>query len=97
MTEAKPNRVQGMVRSVDQYRNSDPKAVCDGSPAQVLYAVTDARHDVLALWSACETSAVTIGLLLGALKEIAGNGDATGRNPQLMVNIAREALAKANA
>lgn len=44
------NRIQGMVRSIDQYRNGDPKAVADGSYAQVLYALTDYKHDVQVLW-----------------------------------------------
>lgn len=44
------NRVQGMVRSIDQYRNCDPKAIADGSYAQILYALTDDKHDVLVLW-----------------------------------------------
>lgn len=48
--EKAPNRVQGMVRSIDQYRNGDPKAIADGSHAQVLYALTDYKHDVLVLW-----------------------------------------------
>ncbi|EYR81439.1 hypothetical protein [Shinella sp. DD12] len=48
--EKAPNRIQGMVRSIDQYRNSDPKAIADGSFAQVLYALTDYKHDVLVLW-----------------------------------------------
>lgn len=48
--EKAQNRVQGMVRSIDQYRNGDPKAVADGSYAQVLYALTDYKHDVLVLW-----------------------------------------------
>ena len=45
------NRIQGMVRSIDQYRNGDPKAVADGSYAQVLYALTDYKHDVQVLWN----------------------------------------------
>ncbi|WP_439604725.1 hypothetical protein [Shinella sp.] len=48
--EKAPNRIQGMVRSVDQYRNGDPKAIADGSYAQVLYALTDYKHDVIVLW-----------------------------------------------
>lgn len=44
------DRIQGMVRSINQYRNGDPKAICAGSDAQILYAMTDARHDVLVLW-----------------------------------------------
>lgn len=43
-------RIQGMVRSIDQYRNGSQKAVADGSYAQVLYALTDYKHDVLVLW-----------------------------------------------
>ena len=42
--------IQGMVRSIDQYRNGQPKAVADGSYAQILYALTDYKHDVLVLW-----------------------------------------------
>lgn len=48
--EKAPNRIQGMVRSIDQYRNGDPKAIADGSHAQVLYALTDYKHDILVLW-----------------------------------------------
>ena len=33
--------------------------------------------------------------MLAALREIAGNGDATGRNPQLMVDRALAAIARA--
>ncbi|WP_349506974.1 hypothetical protein [Agrobacterium pusense] len=33
--------------------------------------------------------------VLAALREIAGNGDGTGRNPQLMVDAALAAIAKA--
>ena len=44
------DRVQGMVRSITQYRNGDPKAIVAGSAAQVLYALTDAHHDVFCLW-----------------------------------------------
>lgn len=33
--------------------------------------------------------------LLAALQEVAGNGDGTGRNPQLMVDAAIAAIAKA--
>lgn len=48
--EKTPNRIQGMVRSIDQYRNGRPKAVADGSYAQVLFALQDMRHDILVLW-----------------------------------------------
>lgn len=50
LIEPTKTRVQGMVRSIDQYRNCDPKAIADGSYAQVLYALTDDRHDILVLW-----------------------------------------------
>lgn len=48
--EKAPNRIQGMVRSIEQYRNGDPKAVAAGSHAQVLFALQDMRHDILVLW-----------------------------------------------
>ena len=47
---AEKNRIQGMVRSIDQYRNGQPKAVAAGSPAQILYALEDSRHDLIVLW-----------------------------------------------
>ncbi|WP_242221584.1 hypothetical protein [Shinella zoogloeoides] len=50
-------RIQGMVRSIDQYRNGQPKAVADGSYAQILYALTDYKHDVLVLWDFAVSSA----------------------------------------
>jgi hypothetical protein len=61
MSETTKNRVQGMVRSIDQYRNGDPKVIMAGPHAQALYyALTDARHDVLALWSFAESSVAEI-------------------------------------
>ncbi len=48
--EAK-NRAQGMVRSMDQWRNMVPKAVMAGSQAQIEYALIDAKHDIEAMWS----------------------------------------------
>ena len=50
-------RIQGMVCSIDQYRNGDPKAVADGSYAQVLYALTDYKHDILVLWDFAASAA----------------------------------------
>lgn len=35
-------------RTIDQWRNMIPQAVCEGSPAQVLYCVTDARLSIIA-------------------------------------------------
>lgn len=48
--EKPKNCIQGMVRSIDQYRNCEPKAIADGSYAQVLCALTDDKHDILVLW-----------------------------------------------
>lgn len=53
-TAPKPNRVQGMVRSMDQWRNMEAKAVAAGSPAMIEYALIDAAHDIEALWLKCE-------------------------------------------
>jgi hypothetical protein len=36
-------------RTLEQWEKMVPQAVCDGSPAQVLFCITDAQHDVLAL------------------------------------------------
>lgn len=36
-----------------------------------------------------------VPVMLAALKDICGNGDGTGRNPQLMVDAARDAIRKA--
>lgn len=49
-----PNRVQGMVRSMDQWRNMEAKTVASGSTAMIEYALIDAIHDIQALWSKCE-------------------------------------------
>lgn len=49
-----PNRVQGMVRSMDQWRNMVPAAVAAGSVAQIEYALIDAKTDIEALWSKLE-------------------------------------------
>lgn len=49
-----PNRVQGMVRSMDQWRNMVPAAVSVGSQAQIEYALIDAKHDIEALWTVLE-------------------------------------------
>lgn len=54
------NRVQGMVRSIDQYRNGDPKAIADGSYAQILYALIDDKHDILVLWDFAVSTALQL-------------------------------------
>ncbi|TPJ86916.1 MULTISPECIES: hypothetical protein [unclassified Mesorhizobium] len=59
MTQDAKNRVQGMVRSMDQWRNMVPVAVAAGSVAQVEYALIDAKHDIEALW--CALSALRDG------------------------------------
>ncbi|MBI1620313.1 hypothetical protein [Aquamicrobium zhengzhouense] len=48
MSEIK--RIQGMVRSIDQWRNMVPSVVVTGSMAQVEYALADAKTDIEALW-----------------------------------------------
>ncbi len=45
------NRIQGMVRSIDQYRNGKPEVIAEGSKAQIIYALEDCRHDILVLWN----------------------------------------------
>ena len=47
-----------MVRSIDQYRNCEPKAIADGSHAQILYALTDDKHDILVLWDFAVSTAL---------------------------------------
>lgn len=36
-------------RTIEQWRNCSPAAMVAGSAAQVLYALRDAKHDILAL------------------------------------------------
>lgn len=43
------HRRPSLKRSIEQWRSCDPKAVCAQSPAAVLFAVEDARHDILTL------------------------------------------------
>lgn len=57
------NRIQGMVRSIDQYRNCDPKAIADGSYAQILYALTDDKNDILVLWGFAVSTALQLEAL----------------------------------
>ena len=66
------NRIQGMVRSIDQYRNCDPKAIADGSYAQILYALTDDKNDILVLWG----FAVSTALQLEAMQREMAEKDA---------------------
>lgn len=66
----KKNRIQGMVRSIDQYRNGSPKAVADGSYAQVLFALEDSRHDIMVLWDFAVTAARKIEALETALTDV---------------------------
>lgn len=53
-----------MPRTLEQWRNMIPNAVCDGSPAQILYCVTDARTTILA--QANELSRLRVALSLQA-------------------------------
>lgn len=56
----KPNRVQGMARSFDQWLNMVPHAVADGSKAQVECALADASHDIEVLWRKVTSQAAEI-------------------------------------
>lgn len=56
----KKNRIQGMVRLIDQWRNMVPHAVADGSKAQVEYALKDAKHDIDVLWHKVTSQAAEI-------------------------------------
>ena len=60
---AKPETTE-MPRTLEQWRNMIPNAVCDGSPAQILYCVTDARTTILA--QANELSRLRVALSLQA-------------------------------
>ena len=41
-------------RSIEQWRGGKPEMIASGSPAQVLFALTDAQHDVLMLHAEVE-------------------------------------------
>lgn len=78
--------------------------VCVAFPASVygynlngkLYPV---RKDVQERWWARNKANIDLicaaPVMLAALRDIFGNGDGSGRNPQLMVDAARDAIAKA--
>jgi hypothetical protein len=49
-------------RTIESYRGAKPEAIAAGSPAQILFALVDMRHDVLVLadaLKACQARAVT--------------------------------------
>lgn len=62
----KKNRIQGMARSIDQWRNMVSRAVALGSQAQVEYALKDAKHDIDVLWRKVASQAAE----LAAVKEM---------------------------
>ncbi len=64
------NRIQGMVRSIDQYRNGSPKAIAADRRAQVLSALTDSRHDILVLWDFSVSAARKVEALETALTDV---------------------------
>lgn len=64
------NRIQGMVRSIDQYRNCDPKAIADGSYAQILYALTDDKNDILVLWGFAVSTALQLEAMQREMAEL---------------------------
>lgn len=70
-------------RTLDQWRNMIPEAVCDGSPAQVLYCVTDARTTILA-------QSRELGRLRVALDDIARTSETVGLDG--IARTARDAL-----
>jgi hypothetical protein len=45
------NRIQGMLRSIFQYRNMKPKIIIEEcSKAHILFLLEEARHDIIVLW-----------------------------------------------
>lgn len=56
-----------MRRKLSQYANCTPRAVSDGSPAQVFHFVEDAKHDIAELAAANERLRKAI---TGAIEEI---------------------------
>lgn len=49
-----------MRRSIDQWRNTVPKAVVDGSPAQAMYCIADAKADIAQLFEENERAAIEL-------------------------------------
>ena len=47
-----------LARTLEQWRNCAPEAMAAMSPAAIMYALEDAKHDILALASAVEGAAV---------------------------------------
>ncbi len=72
-----------MPRTLEQWRNMIPNAVCEGSSAQVLYCVTDARTTILA-------QARELNRLRVVLDDIARTSERAGFNG--IARAAREAL-----
>lgn len=74
----------------DCYVMSNPSAlaICNGGTSKPIHMQHDEADANARLIAAAPD-------LLEALKEIVGNGNATGRSPQIMVNIARVAILKA--
>jgi hypothetical protein len=60
-----------MPRTMEQWRNMIPEAVCDGSPAQILYCVRDAQITIV-------SQARKLSDLRVALDEIARLSEAVG-------------------
>jgi hypothetical protein len=49
-----------MKRSIEQWRGMVPEAVVNGSPAQVIYCIKDAQHEILELFRETERWAAVI-------------------------------------
>jgi len=70
-------------RTLSQWHNMVPAAVCDGSPAQILHCITDARTTILA-------QSAKLSRLRVALDEIARISERAGLDG--IAQTAREAL-----
>lgn len=63
------DRVQGMIGAADRWQKVSPKAVVAGSTAQAENVLTDAIHDIGALWRAAQGFADLIASLRRDLDE----------------------------
>lgn len=88
----KPNRVQGMVRSIDQWRSMEPLDVVTGSHAEC--ALHDAKNDIEVLWRKVNSQAAEIERLREALEQIEQQLDYGQIN--MALHITRRALEGSN-
>ena len=78
-------------RSIEQYRNGKPEVIVKGSEAQVLFALQDARKDILKLYAEVErlSSADMYRSALERIRDAAYKGILT---PGLCAEIVCDAL-----